>query len=227
MIQSSGHLRVDLAGELDRREAIGPAVDAIAEADGLSSRIGAIRRFYREFEAVYGGAYDRVDPYLSGIYQLMTPIEVQLWQDIRGRLPMAMQYPVGRFLVDFGDPARRLALEADGKGFHDPGRDKARDDELWLRHGWKVYRVSGAECYRVRPSPGEFRADWHADHDEEPGDEAMRRAAVRFYSDTATGVVAAMAAVEYGEEADPAFDGERRAALRLHRLAAFPIGRGR
>jgi very-short-patch-repair endonuclease len=104
-----------------------------------------IRQFYADMEpAILRG--DRIDPYALGLGDRMTPIERALWGEIRCYgLPFYMQYPVGRRFVDFGDPARQIAIEADGAAFHTPEGDAIKNAELDAC-GWTVYRFSGRDA---------------------------------------------------------------------------------
>lgn len=98
-----------------------------------------------------------------GMRQAPTFTEAILWQQLRGsRLGVAFrrQVVLGRFIVDFLAPARRLVVEVDG-GYHaEPARarlDQRRDRQL-ERMGYRVVRVSaelvasdlGAAVGRVR-----------------------------------------------------------------------------
>lgn len=80
----------------------------------------------------------------------MTPIEAAIWTDIRCEgAVLYPQYPVGRYFVDFANPRARVALECDGKEWHqDQAKDDARqsDIESW---GWTVYRIGGGDCLRA------------------------------------------------------------------------------
>lgn len=93
-----------------------------------------------------------IDPYAwdheAGI--TFTPIESALWADIRAEdLVFYPQYPVGRFFVDFGNPAHKIAIECDGRAWHvDKEKDRARDARLHAL-GWSVYRISGSACLTV------------------------------------------------------------------------------
>jgi len=55
------------------------------------------------------------------------------------------QWPVGRFFVDFANPVAKVAIECDGKAFHDVERDAKRQGEIEAM-GWAVYRFTGREC---------------------------------------------------------------------------------
>jgi very-short-patch-repair endonuclease len=112
---------------------------------GTPKQWSFIRSMYAEItpEIMAG---ERGDKYL--VDWDFTPIERDLWQSIRSLgLPFWPQYPVGRFFVDFADPLRRVALECDGKQWHDKKRDADRDAEL-LDLGWTVHRFPGWQCFK-------------------------------------------------------------------------------
>ena len=75
----------------------------------------------------------------------LTPIEHRLFRAMRaeGLAPVA-EYGVGRFRVDFAFPDVQLAVEADGREWHEPERDRRRDHELGMQ-GWAVERFTGSE----------------------------------------------------------------------------------
>jgi len=119
----------------------------------LSERFNAIRHNYRRKQAMVDAGIDdwfRSDPYeIANWMAIFTPIESSLWCDIRGRgLDLWPQLPVGRFFVDFGNPVSRIAVECDGKEWHqDAAKDCARDQELEAM-GWEVVRIPGWMCNR-------------------------------------------------------------------------------
>lgn len=89
-----------------------------------------------------------IDPYAwDAAGFVLTPIEAALWHDIRSADAVFYpQYPVGRFFVDFGNPVARVAIECDGRAYHqDADRDKRRQREIEAM-GWTVYRLTGSEC---------------------------------------------------------------------------------
>lgn len=116
------------------------------------NRWNLIRDFYRSnhdeimntHPALYG-----VDPYWwDGLIE-MTPIERSTWCDIRSSGAVFYpQYPVLKYFVDFGNPILKIAIECDGKYFHDPVKDKKRDEEL-KNIGWTVYRFTGSDCLKA------------------------------------------------------------------------------
>lgn len=97
-------------------------------------------------------------PYFVDWPEVFTPIEKDAWHYIRMYgLPMFPQYPIGRFFVDFGDPCQRIAIECDGKAFHDEAKDRKRDAAL-LDQGWTVYRFSGSALWKGEDRPGSAKA---------------------------------------------------------------------
>src|SRR5690606_8034649 len=74
----------------------------------------------------------------------MSPIERIAWCSIKNqrKIQLYPQYPIGKYFVDFGNPFHKIALELDGKNFHDEEKDYIRDSEL-KEIGWTVFRVKG------------------------------------------------------------------------------------
>lgn len=78
----------------------------------------------------------------------LTPIEVRLLTAMRdSSLTPEVQFGIGRYRVDFAFPGQRLAIEADGRAWHDAERDAARDAHLETL-GWQTLRFTGSEIYR-------------------------------------------------------------------------------
>lgn len=76
-----------------------------------------------------------------------TPIERNLWADMREvGVVMYPQFPIGRVFVDFANPVAKVAIECDGKQFHQDVRKDIERDRLLEAQGWRVYRITGAEC---------------------------------------------------------------------------------
>jgi very-short-patch-repair endonuclease len=85
-----------------------------------------------------------------------TTAEGILWAAVRGQqirgLPFRRQHPVGRFILDFYCPRKKLCIELDGS-VHD-GReadDQARTDVLSY-HGIRVIRFRNEEVLNDLPS---------------------------------------------------------------------------
>jgi len=79
----------------------------------------------------------------------MTPAEVALWSSLRGRrligLKFRRQHPIGRFIVDFCCPSRRLIVELDG-GVH-LGQEEHDEDRTRVLGdlGYRVIRFANDE----------------------------------------------------------------------------------
>lgn len=136
----------------------------------LQNNWDAIRRHYDRYmdEILYSPAYGyAIDPYAWDMGQGMihfTPIEYAMWCDIRCTgITMYPQWPECGFFLDFANPVAKVAIECDGREFHDASKDRERDAILGAQ-GWKVYRMTGRDCNVVGedgengcyvPSPGE------------------------------------------------------------------------
>jgi DNA helicase-2/ATP-dependent DNA helicase PcrA len=77
----------------------------------------------------------------------LTPIEDGLLRGLTARgLEPRVQFGIGAYRADFAFPSARLVVEADGRGWHDPRRDDARDRSLrslgWVTErfpGWRIH----------------------------------------------------------------------------------------
>jgi very-short-patch-repair endonuclease len=83
--------------------------------------------------------------------KIFSPIEWDTWMALRSyaRIPLYPQYPVGRFFADFGNPYYKIALECDGKAYHQDKEKDARRDDFFINEGWSVYRCPGSHCYKI------------------------------------------------------------------------------
>lgn len=116
-------------------------------------KLDVIRDFYRlnENDII---SYNRKWPnrFCLGVYPIdwpgfFSPIEMDAWCSIRSKgIVMYPQYPVLKYFVDFGNPVLKIAIEVDGKKFHDKKKDAIRDLEL-LGVGWKVFRIPGSQMW--------------------------------------------------------------------------------
>jgi very-short-patch-repair endonuclease len=84
--------------------------------------------------------------------QPQTPAEERLWAHLRNRqlagLKFRRQHAIGRFIVDFYFPERRLVVEVDGDSHADQAEyDQARTE--WLSdQGYHVIRFTNREVER-------------------------------------------------------------------------------
>ncbi len=95
------------------------------------------------------GTTPQIEMAAKSLRRQMTPAEKKLWMAIRGKKLKAMkfraQHPVGRFILDFFCPEKKLAIEIDG-GIHDSQRDRDKErDDLLARYGYRVVRFQNED----------------------------------------------------------------------------------
>jgi very-short-patch-repair endonuclease len=81
----------------------------------------------------------------------LTPSEQLLWAQLAGGklgVGFRRQYVVGKFVVDFAAPSRRLAVEVDGSYHATRGASDAARDAKLARLGWRVVRIPAASIMR-------------------------------------------------------------------------------
>jgi very-short-patch-repair endonuclease len=90
-----------------------------------------------------------IDPNAIEWNDLFSPIERVVWGFIREEgVVLYPQHPCAGYFVDFGHPKARVAIECDGKAFHqDKAKDAARQAAIEAK-GWTVFRVTGSQCTR-------------------------------------------------------------------------------
>jgi very-short-patch-repair endonuclease len=121
------------------------------EADRYIDKLRILRNYYLQNEhLIFKNSGKYFASYPVNWADLFTPIEMLAWSAIRGKGKIILypQYPVLHYFVDFGNPVKRIALELDGKQFHNTDKDRKRDNEL-RAHGWTVYRITGSEMSRT------------------------------------------------------------------------------
>ncbi|MFT4068947.1 hypothetical protein [Paraburkholderia sp.] len=121
----------------------------------------AIQRNYRTFEhrvaAGIDGWHGFVPYEIADWLRVLTEPEFGAWQDIRSNgLPLWPRLPVGDFVVSFGNPEAKVALqcgvESDGISSYELRADH------WLKQvGWRVFRVPYERCLRVMDTPADIR----------------------------------------------------------------------
>ncbi|AXF07297.1 hypothetical protein CUJ91_04705 [Paraburkholderia graminis] len=99
------------------------------------------------------GDWSRNDPYeIADWASVLTPVEFGAWQDIRSAgLPLWPRLPVGNFVVSFGNPQAKVALQCGDD------EDSLRVDHWLKQMGWRVFRATAAQCTRVMESPADVR----------------------------------------------------------------------
>lgn len=127
------------------------------EWNDLPRRFELLREIYELMTPAIKRDKGRNDPYFANWVRFMTPIEMNLWQDIRcNGLPFFPQYPIGGFFVDFADPIKHIALEADGAMWHNEKKDAQRD-AIIEDMGWRVFRFTGADTFKLGVLNGVLR----------------------------------------------------------------------
>lgn len=130
----------------------------VAKSDSIGERFRRLRHNYSVHQLAIDAGHSTWDdePYhLADWLAIFTPIEAAAWIDIRGAgLPLWPQLPVGPFFVDFGNPIKKVALECDGRQWHNPTKDALRDAKL-LEMGWVLYRAPGWQCNALDTEPEE------------------------------------------------------------------------
>lgn len=153
----------------------------------------------------------RVNPYFMDWSQSFTPIEESAWMSIRSvGVPLYPQFPALDYFIDFASPYFRIGLELDGKQFHDPVRDRVRDQRLFDEEGWRIFRATGSESYVKFQVPEDFEAWQEESHEYK---DALRH----WLMNTADGLIRSIHLVYFMDQRD-AFGGMCLEALHTHRL---------
>jgi len=97
---------------------------------------------------------------------MMTMIERLVWTEIKCHgLPMYPQFPAMGYFLDFADPIKKIAIEADGKRWHKDKEKDARRDFVLESAGWEIYRIQGKDTFF---DPSNQPVDEFDDYDYEP-----------------------------------------------------------
>lgn len=203
----------ELIDFLEVRAKLG-ALESNLDSHNLTERFRSIREIYEIVTPqIIGAGKHFVDPYFVDWIKYLTPIEFDAWQCIRGRgVALYPQYPVGQFFVDFGNPYFKIGLECDGKDFHSVKKDTNRD-ELLADLGWKIFRISGSQCY----------SDLHEGMVDEVEDEAEKEETKWNWLHTSVdGLVYSIGLAYFGRGRKSDID-LAMSALDAHRLADFEL----
>lgn len=196
------------------------------QLEAITDKWGFIRQVYMELlpyiiEASREWKPSHIIPYAINWTQYFSPIEARAWQSIRTYgVPLYPQFPVFNYFIDFANPYLRIGLEMDGKDYHDPDKDRGRDELLW-RHGWRIFRVPGREAYVKFKSWGTIQNEFSESQDEQQRDADLEH----WLMNTDDGVIYALNQVYC--TVDSADDGPAHPlfyeTLDKHRLASFPL----
>lgn len=191
----------------------------------ITDKWGFLRQIYMELlpwilERAKVNTVIPINPYPVNWLRYFSPIEEIAWISIRSHyMALYPQFPVFNYFIDFANPHLRIGLELDGKDFHNPEKDKVRDELLW-KHGWRIFRIKGSECHVKYKSRDEILEDYSSNH----GDEDQRDSEYKHWiTNTADGVVYALKIVYFlKDETHPLYD-LCYYALEDHRGAHFPL----
>ncbi len=89
------------------------------------------------------------DFYENSEKEFLTPIEKIFKIELeRQKILFATQIKIGKFFADFlvEQNGKKVVVECDGKEFHNPQKDKERD-EILLQKGFETLRFSGSEIF--------------------------------------------------------------------------------
>jgi hypothetical protein len=126
----------------------------VNSAETYFEKLKLISEYYKSNESNILAKFQKSKVHFYDVYPIdwsiiFTPIESLAWSSIRnkGRMVLYPQYPVLNYHLDFANPGLKIALELDGKDFHDQEKDLIRDNKLRAL-GWTIYRISGKEMNR-------------------------------------------------------------------------------
>jgi very-short-patch-repair endonuclease len=163
----------------------------------------------------------RTNPYFLDWAYNLTPIEQLAWTDIRFLgLPLYPQVPALHYFLDFADPAQLIAVELDGKAFHNARRDTVRDRAL-LTQGWRTFRIPGKRSLASGTDLAQLISDCQSDAE-------VVDAVIDWGSSWSEGFFWALGYWYYGKAGLPGMEPKhsRDAAyqiLKAHQLVEFPL----
>lgn len=190
----------------------------------ITDKWGYLRQIYMEMlpwimEKSRTDIVTPVNPYPVDWSRYFSPIESMAWMSIRNHyMALYPQYPVFNYFIDFANPYLRIGLELDGKDYHDPKKDKIRDEMLW-RYGWRIFRVTGRECVAKFLTMDQIDEAFSY-----TGDESERDSKIRHWMmNTSDGVIRAIKEVYFTCDRESELYLYALDTLRKHRLAQFPV----
>ena len=187
---------------MDRWNIKGQMSTDIETAKNYYEKLQAIKRYYEQSDRYIMDAFRKSKFLWASTYpydwsRIFTPIEYRAWASIRGkgRIVLYPQYPALNYHLDFANPGLKVALELDGKEFHNKERDIIRDAEL-KKCGWTVYRVTGAEMSKTNYKElYEIEEEYEYTYDEDKAIEDIRH----WLLNTGDGVIHAIKEIHFEE----------------------------
>lgn len=156
------YLDNELISIIQKIEAYNPENDFIkifSTGVTIWDRLNSIKAFYKKNEDYiisFNKRYPRkfYDIFSFDFDYIFSPIEKIAWHYIRlQRMVLYPQYPILNYILDFGNPYLKIGLELDGKEFHDKEKDRFRDQKIFDKEGWMIFRITGSEANRVISKP--------------------------------------------------------------------------
>lgn len=170
--------------------------------DKITDKWGFFRQVYMEsltmiMDRAKADKITPINPYPIDWGTFLSPIEFDAWQSIRSHyMALYPQFPVFNYFIDFANPYLRIGVEMDGKDYHDPEKDRLRDEMLW-KYGWRIFRTSGRECRVKFRSLDLILEDFREYHQ----DEAKRDAEIEHWlHNTSDGVIYAIKRVYFMDQ---------------------------
>lgn len=117
------------------------------------------------------------------------------------------EYPVGKYFLDFGNPALAIAVEIDGENYHNKEADFQRDIAL-LRQGWIVFRVPAKELFWNAEHPANFVIKNGGSIEEDWNQDEVHRVAEKYYLESGDGFLEALENIVY-RRVEPTVFGRR------------------
>lgn len=180
----------ELPDRIDRYQARSRLFEIIKAND--NRRWQAIKDLYKTIDVT------KFEPYPIDWTVIFSPIESMAWGEIRYMsLPFWPQYPIGKYFADFANPIKKIVIECDGRAFHSAASDRQRDHDM-AADGWRVYRISGADCNRIVKSPWEEISDRCLSRD----DIEAERIISNWMHNTVDGLIASIAYVHFAKPFD-------------------------
>lgn len=195
------------------------------DLEEITDKWGFFRQIYMEslpyiMERAKVDIVTPINPYPVDWVRHLSPIEFSAWCSIRSHyMALYPQFPVFNSFIDFANPYLRIGVEMDGKEFHDPIKDKTRDEKMW-KYGWRIFRIPGKECYVKFKHRDEIEEDFNENHQDQ---EQRFSELEQWMTETSDGFFFSLKMVYFKKAVDHELYDTAIYALHHHRGADFPL----